>query len=84
MRHIGEVVGEVLAEMALPPLVTLEDGVFTFYDRSIPGFIYDFTVRDAADALCWFRHMAPKQWVTKDHLQVFASLCLQQFGGDRA
>jgi len=84
MRRIAEVCDEVLAEMALPPLVTVEDRLFTFYDRSHPNFTYDFTVADAADALTWVRHLAPKQWVTKGHLEAFASLCLQTFGGDRA
>lgn len=76
MRHIGEVAHEVLAEMALPPLVTIEGDLVTFYDRLHPGFSYDFTLADASDALCWVRHMAPKRWVTKDHLEAFASLVI--------
>ena len=82
MRHIGEVANEVLAEMALPPLVTIEGDLVTFYDRANPGFTYDFTLGGPMDALRWIRHMAPKQWVTKQHLELFAIIAIER--GHRA
>lgn len=75
MRHIAEVANEVLAEMALPPLVTIDGDSVTFYDRDHPNFTYEFTLR--GDALDWVRHMAPKQWVTKGHLECFAALAIE-------
>lgn len=67
------------------PLVVLDDtsdpatvGV-KFFDRAHPGFEYDFYCNSKPDALRWVAHMAPKTWVTKEHLEVFARLMLDYF-----
>lgn len=40
---------------------------------------YDFYCRDPRQALEFVRQLAGKQWVTKRHLEVFASLMLHAF-----
>lgn len=84
MEHGGEVMDRVLAELALPPLVTIEGGIVTLYDRDYPGFKYDFLLGDAVDALSWVRQITPKQWVTKAHIEAFVSLALRELAANRA
>jgi hypothetical protein len=39
---------------------------------------YDFYLRDARQALEWVRQVAPKSWITKRHIEVFATLALRE------
>lgn len=40
---------------------------------------YDFYLRDMRQALEWVRQVAPKSWITKRHIEVFAILALREF-----
>lgn len=83
-KHIGEVLDELMADLAKGPYVYREDGAYVFLaDRDRPDQIYDITdyaCRDAGDALGWIAHMAEKTWVTNEHIEQFAVLAMQQFG----
>lgn len=50
-----------------------------FTDCGSPGFEYDIPCSGLADALRWITHVAPKTWVTKRHLELFALLMLGEF-----
>jgi hypothetical protein len=55
-----------------------EDGYFEFLlDGEV---VYDLKANDAGHALRWIEHMAQKSWVTKTHLEQFASLVATRFG----
>lgn len=56
-----------------------KDGAFEFYVDG--AFYYDLTVRDAMDCLHWIICLGDKTWVTKEHLEQFANLAFQSFGG---
>lgn len=90
-RRAGEVLDEVLAHLRHRkrfPLVTINDlpcakngfrvGVAFFEDGDdIPAV--EFYVADERGALEWIRHLAEKTWVTKEHLEIFASLMHEKF-----
>jgi len=79
---IEQATDAALAYMLREPLVWIEeDGYFVFRDEAHDGFRYDFKPDDATDAMHWVAHMARKSWVTTDHLEQFALLACQQFGG---
>lgn len=92
-EHTGaEAADAVLAnlrERRERPLVTV-DAVypernwveFTFYDRTGSGMEYEFHCCGFADGHHWIKQLAPKTWVTKEHIEVFAILLLQQFDDD--
>lgn len=40
---------------------------------------YDFYLRDIHQAMEWVRQVAPKSWITKRHIEVFAILVLREF-----
>lgn len=84
-RHdysLGEAI-DMAMERLRHPLVWIEDGAFIVRDEKAPGFRYDFTCRDLADAVCWVEHLAAKTWITTEHLQQFAALALMTFKGKR-
>lgn len=81
VRTIVECADAAMAELLQEPLVKLEGEYFVFRSESHPNFIYDFAPIDAADCLRWVSHMAPKLWVTTKHLEQFALLATQRFGG---
>lgn len=89
-RHIGEVVEEALARLQqrrAHPLVKmlerLPDGrvAFEFYDRTREhdSPMYDFYCSGPLQAVEWIRQVAPKTWITKEHITVFSSLILEAF-----
>ena len=84
MKHCSAAIDEVLAELGKPPLVTIEDGVVTLFDRDHPGFRYDFILGDAVDALEWIRHVSGKTWITKRHIEALAALALRELGAKGA
>lgn len=72
---------QVIKTMRASPLVQLQaDGYFVFHDRKNGG-TYDFKPTDAADCLRWICHMNEKSWVTPDHIEQFALLACDRFGG---
>lgn len=91
-RPISEALDEFRADLALrirSPLVTKDASTtperldVTLYDRQIPGFTYEFSITSAVDALRWIGHVAPKQWVTTDHLELLASIARGHFSGGK-
>lgn len=73
-HSIGEAIDAAMEQLQRAPLVWIEDGYFIVRDEKLPGFRYDFTCKDSAEALRWIVHLADKQWVTTEHLQQFATL----------
>lgn len=88
-KSLADVMDKVLLEIALDrssPLVTIDavdtknNGLsVTFHDRANPGMRYEFWCHGQADALEWVAHMAPKTWVTKRHLEIFARRVAEHF-----
>ena len=84
MQTIGQAMDEVLADMAAGPLVYRDGDAYIFLDRAHPGFTYDISdgqCSDAASALRWVAHMAQKSWITERHIEQFALLAAERFGG---
>lgn len=44
------------------------------------GWVYQFDVRDAGDALRWIEHLACKTWFTQDHAIALAANLADHFG----
>lgn len=63
------------------PLVKLTDGYFEFFHDGL--MVYDFSPADAAHALRWLEHMARKSWVTKAHIEVYASIAATHYGAGK-
>lgn len=63
---------------APPQVVRFVDGYFEFYLDD--EMVYDFKPNDAGHALRWIEHMAPKSWITKNHLEQFARMAAAHFG----
>ncbi len=61
------------------PLVTKDGDSYTFHDRTQKGFPYEFTCKSSLAALSWIAHMAEKNWVTLDHIEIFAGLALEDY-----
>lgn len=63
----------------------LDDGriAVEFFDRTrYPDGMepeYDFYLRDFRQALEWVQQVTPKSWITKRHIEVFATLILRAF-----
>ncbi len=63
----------------------LDDGriAVEFFDRGrYPDGVepeYDFYLRDFRQALEWVQQVTPKSWITKRHIEVFATLVLRAF-----
>lgn len=79
-----QALAEMLEDLRRGPVVYRDGDAFIFTDRDHPGFIYEITdaqCEDAGSALRWIAHMAVKSWVTPKHLEQFALLAAEQFGG---
>lgn len=69
------------------PVVTVEKGSIFLFDRSEDGSVqgsYEIELRDLrtpARVAFWVRQIAPKTWVTKRHLELFAQIVFQANGG---
>ena len=84
MRTMEQAVAEMMADLAKGPLVYRDAGGYVFTDREQPGFTYDITdaqCLDAGSALRWVAHMARKSRVTEGHIEQFALLAAERFGG---
>ncbi len=53
----------------------------SFYDRTREhdAPMYDFYCSGPRQAVEWIRQVAPKTWITKEHITVFSSLILEAF-----
>lgn len=79
-RPSSEIAEDFVSELTRAPLVRCGgDGYFEFLLDNENA--YDFTVGDPSRALRWIEHMAQKSWVTKEHLEQFARLAADKFGG---
>lgn len=85
----AEAMDRMLADLRLrqaAPLLTVDPATgpdrccVTLLDRGRPGATYEISVSSAADALRWIAHVAPKTWVSKEHLELLAITALQHFG----
>lgn len=84
MQTIQSAVDEMLADLERGPLVYRDASGYVLTDRDQPGFTYDiadFQCEDAGSALRWVAHMAQKSWITTRHLEQFARLAAERFGG---
>lgn len=84
MSTLEQAFRELAVDRALGPLVYCDADAYVFTDRNHPGFTYeiaDYQCADAASALRWIAHMAQKTWVTTRHLEQFAHLTAERFGG---
>lgn len=89
LRPIAEVLDEVMQRIERDrsrPLAKLQERLpdgriaVEIFDRERGDQPqYDFYCRDPRQALEFVRQLAGKQWVTKRHLEVFASLMLRAF-----
>lgn len=90
LRPYSEALDKVQERLLLDrakPLVKLQERLpdgriaVEIFDRDRGGDepAYDFYCRDLRQALEWIQQMAPKQWVTKRHLELFASAMLAAF-----
>lgn len=65
-----------------PVLVKRESDGYVFLADGGPGWDYDISdaaCLDAGSALRWIEHLAPKTWVTVEHLEQFARLAAEHF-----
>jgi len=87
--HILDACMERIAERRARPLVRLQEHLqdgriaVEVFDRMREGDIplYDFYCGDMRGTVEWIAQMAPKTWITKEHLEVFARLMLKELGG---
>ena len=61
-----------------PQLVRVSGDHFEFLKDGV--VVYDCDASNTGDALRWIEHIAPKTWVTKEHLEQFARLVASKFG----
>lgn len=64
------------------PLVKRSVDGYVFLADGGPGWDYDIAdaaCLDAGSALRWIEHLAPKEWVTVEHLEQFARLAAEHF-----
>lgn len=89
-RRIGDIAPEwleQLRERAERPLVkiaeVLPDGrvAVEFFERIEDDYrmLYDPVISDPLSALQWVAQVAPKSWITKEHIETFAVLMLAHF-----
>lgn len=81
---MDQAVAEMMADLRQGPLVFRDADWYVFIDRDQPGFTYEITdaqCEDAGSALRWVAHMAQKSWVTERHIEQFALLAAERFGG---
>lgn len=89
-RLIGDIVSvqmERLRERAERPLVRLAERLpdgrvaVEFFERTEDDYrmLYDPCIGDPLSALQWVAQIAPKTWITKEHIEVFAVLMLAHF-----
>lgn len=71
-----------MANLNKPPLVKRDGAGYVFLADGGPGWDYDISdaaCLDAGSALRWIEHLAPKSWVTVEHLEQFARLAAEHF-----
>lgn len=71
-----------MANLNRPPLVKRDGDGYVFLADGGPGWDYDISdaaCLDAGSALRWIEHLAPKSWVTVEHLEQFARLAAEHF-----
>lgn len=71
-----------MANLDKPPLVKRSGDGYVFLAEGGAGWDYDISdaaCLDAGSALRWIEHMAPKAWVTVEHLEQFARLAAEHF-----
>ncbi|QGL63118.1 hypothetical protein FEO87_07605 [Stenotrophomonas maltophilia] len=90
LRPYADVMQDALAHIQdrhARPLVRLQERLsdgrvaVEIYDRTRPGEepTYDFYCSGPLQAVEWIRQVAPKTWITKEHITVFSSLILEAF-----
>jgi hypothetical protein len=77
-RTMAEIGKGYLHALRAPPLVKMDRQTYVFLSNS--RAIYDCKPMDAGDVLRMIGDLATRSWVTKAHLEQFASLAADQFG----
>jgi hypothetical protein len=89
-RHIREIAAESMTRArheSAYPIIRVEGQFVVLYDRMPDGTEHDRydvpvnELRSPKGVAFWVRQLAPKTWVTKRHLQLFAQTVLNINGG---